>query len=135
MSDTRLIIGAHRDNAREAFCQQHALAIGSLLVVCDSTDDGLWSTQKQTEILEQHGCTVQVMIQFEHGERHSSVGGGGVQPGTRRYTFEAALDPEVLLSDDRTDNIEETLVSMADIDARATDGVTFWSTASEVKLG
>ena len=125
LNGTRLIIGAHRKDFPRGRAKQHQLSVGTHLVVCDSTHENLWSTLKQTELLEQHGCSVQVMVSFDSGD--AAVDSEAAP--ARMYTFEAAISPGVLSGDEK-----HFQFFMAGMNAQTDQRTAFWSTASEVNL-
>ena len=107
VSDSRLVIGAQRQLVPPSDLQK--LAIGSSLIVCGETaerTDGLWHPRRQSELLADNGCLVQVAVSF-----------GDAMTAGHTYLFEAAVDGECLLdAEERTDDNFQVVV--ADINGR-----------------
>ena len=126
LADTLLLVGATRDFFQSGGellgveqRQRHVLAIGSHLSVCGHDDHGLWSIEKQGELLDKEGCSI-----------HLRVSIGGAEPNT--YLFEAAVTGEMLRWPDEANDGNKLQFQLADINGR-TDG-EFWSTAHEVRV-
>ena len=122
ITETLLVIGAQRTMFPRHGNEQHQLAIGKSLVVCDASDDLLWSPRKQTELIADNGCSVQVTV---------ALGGSPAYP-SQLHTFEAAFDGDSILHVDGSDD-DEPHVSLVDMNRRHTCSA-FWSEANEVKL-
>jgi len=119
ISRTLLVVGAQRDYFPRAH-EQHRLAIGSTLVVCDHCTKGLWGVERQRQLLEDRGCHVQAVVSF--GE----AGSPGVEQ-EQLYTFEASFDGLTLTGEQE----DELSLCLADVNGR-TDGDAFWEQATPV---
>ena len=120
VTNTTLIIGAQRESFSAAK-QGSQLAIGSSLVVCDSSNNMLWSPNRQTALLSEHGCSVQVTVAFQGAASHGQFDGSS----PRHYTFEAAVDADAL----RWDHVREeddVRVVLADINSHTASQGSFW---------
>lgn len=126
----RMIIGAQRECIPRE--NDHRFAIGSCLVVCDRSDYRLWSTERQAELLAEHGCTVQLTVSFnarheaeteQHAEQTEQE-----RSKPQLYTFEAAVDGQTLTGESQV----VAQICLVDLNDRmCTD---FWSAAAEVRL-
>ena len=109
-----LIIGGQREYYPRSGMRHTEL--GSQLIVCDraASDGNPWSVTRQTELLAEHGCSVQLTVSMGEGAR------------PQIFTFEAAVDGTTLFGED-----EQPLhISVADINERTNSALTFWQSAA-----
>jgi hypothetical protein len=109
VSDSRLVIGAQRELVPSSDLQSPFVAIGSSLIVCGETAERtecLWHPRRQSELLADNGCLVQVAVSF-----------GDATTAGHTYLFEAAVNGECLLdAEERTDDNLQVVV--ADVNGR-----------------
>ena len=109
VSDSRLVIGAQRELVPSSDLQSPFVAIGSSLIVCGETAERtecLWHPRRQSELLADNGCLVQVAVSF-----------GDATTAGHTYLFEAAVNGECLLdAEGRTDDNLQVVV--ADVNGR-----------------
>ena len=111
---TTLIVGGQRDYFPTSGMRH--TEIGSHLIVCDraASDGNPWSVTRQTELLAENGCSVQLIVAMGEGAQ------------TQRFMFEAAVDGTTLFGED-----EQPLhISVADINERTNSALTFWQSAA-----
>lgn len=132
LAGTLLVVGAQRDDFLRGGHYLHRLEVGSHLIVCDDTDEGLWAVERQKQLLVEKGCTVQLSVAFAPPAEEEATAAASATRGDEGvghfYTLEASFTGGQLTGDERDD----LQFAVADINGR-TDGAAFWAQAQQVE--
>jgi len=127
-----LVVGAQRAGFEGV--GRHRLGVGSQMVIVGQPGqpgEGLWRQHAQVQLLQEHGCTVQMKLRFE---------AAGPPTLPQLYTFEASRTGEDLLDEDPYSVPREAAegapseVSFSLVDMNGIlRGSRFWATAARVQ--